>query len=758
MRNVTALRLPLLAPLLATLALSAGCSRSASQFVESGNRYVAQQKYREAVIEYRNAIQQDPRLGDARFRLAETLLHLGDAQGAAGEYIRAADLMPQNVQAQLKAGTARLLGGQYSEARACADRLLAREPNNVDGQILLANAMAGLKDLDGAVSQLQEAIELNPSAGHIYASLGALQMARGGVAEAEVAFHRAVEIDPKSVPARLALANFYWASGKVPETESALKQAVSIDPTNVLANRALATYYVAARRPAEAEAPLKTMVGATKEPWAAFTLADYYTGVGRTGDALATLRPLSTERGTATAANIRIAAIQHLQRNPAEAHKTIDTIIAAEPRNAAAILTKARFLLAEQKVDEALARAKAAAAADPRSTAAQFLLGQLLSIKNDADAAIAAYGEVIRLSPNAVPAQLELARMQLQRGSADAALQHAEAAAQIEPNNPIVRLSVTRMLMAKGELDRADSELNGLLATYPDAPAVLAQAGTARLLRRDLMGARGYFDRVVALEPANYEALTGLVTLDLAAKQPGAARTRLDAAIARAPNDARLLLLSARIDASSGAADRAERSLLQAIQLDPSSLGAYSHLGQIYIGQKRLDEAAAQFEQMASKQPRPVAPVTMVGIIREMQGRADDAQKAYERVVAVDPRAPVASNNLAWLMAERGGNLDIALQHAQAAKQGLPDQPEVNDTLGWIYLKKGLAALAIPPLHEAVDKAPANPTYHYHLGLAQLKNGDTVHARTSLSQALKLNPSFAGAEDARKALAGIGQL
>ena len=42
---------------LLALTVAAGCSKSAQQFYESGNKYFAEQKFKEAVVEYRNAIQ-----------------------------------------------------------------------------------------------------------------------------------------------------------------------------------------------------------------------------------------------------------------------------------------------------------------------------------------------------------------------------------------------------------------------------------------------------------------------------------------------------------------------------------------------------------------------------------------------------------------------------------------------------------------------------------------------------------------------------
>lgn len=146
----------------------------------------------------------------------------------------------------------------------------------------------------------------------------------------------------------------------------------------------------------------------------------------------------------------------------------------------------------------------------------------------------------------------------------------------------------------------------------------------------------------------------------------------------------------------------------------------------------------------------------MIGIILQVQNRTAEAQKRYEKVLEIEPHAPVAANNLAWLYAEGGGNLDVALQLAKTAKERLPDAPEVNDTLGWIYYKKNVPGLAIPVLQSAVLAQPATPEFHYHLGLAYLKSGDKEKAKQSLQQALKLKGDFDGAQEARRTLQTIG--
>ena len=71
-----------------------------------------------------------------------------------------------------------------------------------------------------------------------------------------------------------------------------------------------------------------------------------------------------------------------------------------------------------------------------------------------------------------------------------------------------------------------------------------------------------------------------------------------------------------------------------------------------------------------------------------MQGKTAEAKTRYERALAIDPNAAVAANNLAGSYSDSGGNLDVALQFAKTAKQVCPNQPAVNDTLGWISTRR----------------------------------------------------------------------
>jgi Flp pilus assembly protein TadD len=87
----------------------------------------------------------------------------------------------------------------------------------------------------------------------------------------------------------------------------------------------------------------------------------------------------------------------------------------------------------------------------------------------------------------------------------------------------------------------------------------------------------------------------------------------------------------------------------------------------------------------------------------------------------------------------------------------MPDSPEVDDTLGWVYYKKDLASMAVGPLEESRQKRPNNASTLYHLGMTYAKLGDKVKARAALESALKVSPTFAGADSARQTLLAVSQ-
>jgi tetratricopeptide (TPR) repeat protein len=150
--------------------------------------------------------------------------------------------------------------------------------------------------------------------------------------------------------------------------------------------------------------------------------------------------------------------------------------------------------------------------------------------------------------------------------------------------------------------------------------------------------------------------------------------------------------------------------------------------------------------------PRAVADRTTLAILHQLQGDMDKAKTSYEKALEIDARSGVAANNLAQYYADRNENLEVALQLAQTAKASMPKAHEVDDTLGWVYYRKGLADPAIVSFRTAVAAQPDNAVYLYHLGAAYALKKDTANARQNLQKALSVQANFPGSDEARKIL------
>ncbi len=513
----------------------------------------------------------------------------------------------------------------------------------------------------------------------------------------------------------------------------------------------LADVLVATNRAGDAEAPLRKLAETAGDAQSRLALADYYIGRSRQDEARPLLQELARTPEAFATATARLATLDYNAGRTEQAHALLDTALAKEPNNAQVLVLKGRWLLAEKKLDDALARAQGALKADPKYADAHHLVASVHMARREYDPALKSFLEVLRLNPRSVDAGKAVAGLELQAGRADTALRYAEDAAKAQPQDAGARLLLTRALLANGQVDRAAGELQQAMRTSESAEAHVLM-GYIHDSKKDWPAARRSYERALELDPRATQALTGLVRLDMRDKQIDQAHRRVDQVVEKSPNDPSLLLLAARTYADTGDPARAETLLKRAIQADPSSIEAYGVLARIYVKQGKLDQARTEYEQLARKRPDDVSAQTMVGMILETQGRSAEARKAYEATVARYPQAAVASNNLAYMLAQEGTNLDRALNLAQVAKGRLPDDPDVNDTLGWVFYKKGLASLAIEPLEQSVKANPANPTFQYHLGFAYLKAGDNEKGRACLERALKLQPTSEMAAEARKAL------
>ena len=135
---------------------------------------------------------------------------------------------------------------------------------------------------------------------------------------------------------------------------------------------------------------------------------------------------------------------------------------------------------------------------------------------------------------------------------------------------------------------------------------------------------------------------------------------------------------------------------------------------------------------------------TAIGDVYLSKGDLKSAGKYFQAALAQNSHDPVAANNLAWVYAVQGENLDMALSLATQAKQTAPDMTAVNDTLAWIQYKKGNYRVSISLAEDAVKKDPEKADYRYHLGMALNGSGRKGPCQDRVAEGPAVEPEGRG--------------
>ncbi len=380
------------------------------------------------------------------------------------------------------------------------------------------------------------------------------------------------------------------------------------------------------------------------------------------------------------------------------------------------------------------------------------------------------------------------------QGKLDVADAKLKEVLQQYPGLALADLARAQILVDTKQLVDADRIVTGVLAREPASPTAHNMKGVVLLLQKKSELARGEFNQAIALSPAyvtpriyvaaisrasgnlqqsaaDYRAVVGaaprlpvgylglaeaqmlqnqraaaLKTLNdwkaadattvlpfqvggsvfLAENDPQAAIGELKGGLARKPGDPGLLTTMGFAYAATGDDKSAATQYQAALAADPAMVDAY-------LGQAELDLKA---------------------------GRRDDAIGRYRGALKADPTNPVAGNDLAWLLADRGGraDLDEALRTATTVVNDAPDYVDARDTLGWIQYLRSDFTNAVATLKKAKTMAPTRLDIAGHLGLAYAKAGRKAEAIPELKRALASKAPIPNRAELERVLAEVSKL
>jgi len=752
-------------------ALFTGCSRDPNvrkqKYLESGDRYFAKGKYREAAIQYSNALQVDSRFAGAHYQLGETYLKLGDSIRAFQELSRTVELAPDNYRAHIDLANL-LIGARnqdgsvnddyMKQARVHLDLLREKQPQNPEVFQAWADYYAAQNNIGAALQEMQKAIAADPNRSESYLDLALLQIRSNLMDQAEINFKKAAELDPHAVNAQLALGGFYQSRNRLPEAEQQFKHSIELAPKDPAPREALVRLYMAQGKKADAEALLKQAKADLSDLSEGYRmLGDFYFATGNLDKATAEYSSLYSDHPKDLQVKKNYIQLLILKERLDEATKLTNEVLKANPHDVDALVYRAQVEIRRNDAGAAVDSLQQALKNDAGNAVAHYQLGLAFDLQHNEARAESEWREAVKLRPDLTEAQRALAALEMRRGDLDALTQTAQQIIASAPYSPDGYLMRALAEMGRQKYSDAQQDLTKAMGIAPGSPAPYVQMGNLYQLQKQYAEAIKFYQQALDKDAGSTDALQGIMNVYLVQKQLDQAIAAARVQIAKSPNTGGFYDLLGSALFQKKDLSGADAALRKAIDLDKNNSDALLKLGQVQAAQGSVSQALATYQQSIKDHPREIAFYILAGEMYESQSDWNNAKAMYQKALDIQPNNPLASNNLAYVMLDQGGNVDVALAMAQTARRGMPDSPNAADTLGWAYYQKGVFQSAIDAFQESLrlnEKRGAadDPVVHYHLALAYQKAKQPAQAKQQLERVLKINPNNS---DARKALSEL---
>ena len=702
-------------------------------------------------------------LQDARAETPEELAEIATLMMRTGESAHALWLLeagisrhPEREDLRLLLARAALIVGDPIRVLAVLESVSPDSDQHLTSLMLRARAQLELGSLDAALATFEEAQARYPDSPHAsHARVFAL-LREGRVADARIAIdearHRAqspdrvreldvlvaqiefahgdreaglarmrslVEEFPEDVQIRHVLSRHLQADGKLDEALAVARTGLSRDPRDPTLQALVAWASALLGRQEEAEQALRALVEQSDSPNAHLLLARFL---------------LFTDQPQAAAEDLRGAAERHpdvpmLRMHEAEAwldcgdlERARIALLAFELRAAEdphIVYLESRLALAEGDAEGA-ASGLAQVISNLDRAYTQYWLARALEAAGDQTGARRRYGlALLRDRSHPAPA-IALMRLAERRGDWRAASEHAAQLIARFPAGHEGYANLATYLGRAGEGARAEAAARLYMQRFPgreDAPALLA--ASLRVQGR-FSEAEAALDAAEAVYGPTPEFLHERALTFGARGNAEAGIRAARAAIAKRPDRPRYYSTLAALAFSTGAAESGDAAVDAALSIAPEFLEPLKLRATFRAASQDFVGARADIERYLVDEPQDAEAHFLRAVVSEKEGRNAEAATGYRRAIELDETAFAPYNNLAMLLVEMG-EIDEALRMANRAYARASTNPQVIETLGWVYLHAGLTARSVKILERARDLNPDSTDTQRHLALAQSK-------------------------------------
>jgi len=787
---------PVLLTLLVLGALSAcgGPQARYASHLERGKRYLAAGDLARAGLEFRNALQIQPKGADALALDAQLTERSGNFRAALSLYRAALDVEPDLVPARAGLASIYVAGGMPAKALALLEPGLAKSPNSVDLLVARAAARTALNDLSGARADAQRCLQLDPTNGRAVALLAGLYRSAKEFPAAIALVSNAVTHTPGSVELREILAQLYFDTRNTGDGEQQLRklielrphdsvyrdqlaralvyehridaaqrvmeEAVQADPRSMQAKIALSDFVSAQRSAAAGEKILRDFLA--REPAnedLRLGLGQLLLQHGKAAEALQTYGEVAAREGDqprGLVARDRMAELEASLGRDADAEKILAEVLKYNPQDDDALAVRGRLSAQHDDPEAAIADLRAVLRDHPDATAIRETLARVYLADGQIGLAVEALRNIVDSSPGDIPARIELAAVLARSNRADEAVSLLEAAVKAAPTDARARQALVRAYMAKGDLTAAQSAAEALKAQWPADGEGHYLAGLVAKAQKRLSVSESELRQALALNPHALDALMALTSVELARGETEQAYKDVQSAMAADPKDPLPANLLGELYLAKGDLAGAERAFVHVTQLAPRWGVAYRDLAHARLAGHDTAGAIGAYQAGLREAPGDVLLGAELAALYEHEGRTGDAIAELDDVHRLNPRDQRIAASLAMLLVSyRSDARSLDRARDLTAALAASNDPVVLDSAGWVQFKRGEFAAAAAALQKAEQRAPNAKEIRYHLAMAELRIGERDRARSDLEAALSGTHRFVGDDNARTTLASL---
>jgi Flp pilus assembly protein TadD len=737
------------------LAGTTSCLRSPQYFVEKGNQLMAQGKYDDAILQYRKAIQKDANFGEAHFSLGKALLRQHNGVDAYYAFLHANQLLPQRDDIKIQLGDVAVsyliqLDNHpklfYDQTVSLRDSFLARDPNSFDGLRWKGYLEVVDRKLPEAAESFKKALQKKPDDALVNANLVDVLLKMGRTSEAEKIGSDQLVKHPGNLELYDVLYRYYRLAQRNSDAEALLKAKISNFPKEPDYVFQLASHYATVGNAAEMNRVVANYAQDRREhPLAPLQVGDFCSRVGLFADALRWYEEgAKSDPKNAQTYQKRIANSLLEEGRTEEARRIVEQLYKSNTKDVAVRGVRASLMVRTGNPDDlahAIDEFQTLLKEEPQNATLRVGLGEALLAKGDLSSARKELQAAVTAQPQLVAPRYALADIAIAQHNAADLVQQADSLIRLQPFGVRAHRYYARALAESGNTDQARLEFNQLLARNPADTETRAQLALLEIR----VGRFKEADNLLKAAPgAGRPESSGLSTLQARTllhiwkNEPKQALALLQDAVQKQPKDAQIRALLAKIAAKLGDIDTAiAQYKFLAAQMKSSEF--YYELGKLQDQKGDGAGARLSYLEMQRLAPRDARAEFSLGRAAERNGKATEAIEHYQTAVHLGSNDPVVFNNLAYLLADSGKDLDRAMDLARKALASAPLEPGIEDTMGYVYLKKNMNDSAVTVFSKLVRKYPKEPAYRFHLGMALVQKGDKTGARREL-QACLLQP------------------